>query len=325
MRPHRGTRAAATRAWDGMLARPASPHAEGPVRARTRIEPVPRAGLPLLPPHREPPHRSWRGGRRAASAAGWSEPGQFGAFVPTFVAPGFKGRARPRPERPSHHPHRGFPFFTSEHTERGREQTRHRCVEPREGAAAPGRRRRAKDDDYNRHHEERRGGRPRWEKKPDRSGDIHAVVNAYTAANTFATPPSILEPATTTPSHRREHHRGPLPLSFPLDYFFVWHRRRWGVPSGVLAWLPAFEPQYCRTANKWRSRAIHAPGPAVAVRGPSEIAGLRAEHVVQGTSCAAASPRVTPLATRRLRRASKARPSVLYTRLWPAHAPRAPC
>jgi hypothetical protein len=120
------------------------------------------------------------------------------------------------PSAQATNPHRGFPFFTSEHTERGREQTRHRCVEPREGAAAPGRRRRAKDDDYNRHHEERRGGRPRWEKKPDRSGDIHAVVNAYTAANTFATPPSILEPATTTPSPRREHHRGPLPLSSPL-------------------------------------------------------------------------------------------------------------
>jgi hypothetical protein len=61
------------------------------------------------------------------------------------------------------------------------------------------------------------------------------------------------------------------------------------------------------------------------VRGPSEIAGLQAKHVMQGTSCAAASPRVAPLATRRLRRASKARPRVLYARLWPAHAPRAPC
>jgi hypothetical protein len=89
--------------------------------------------------------------------------------------------------------------------------------------------------------------------------------------------------------------------------------------------LPAFEPQYCRTANEWRSRAIHAPGPAVAVRGPSEIAGLRAEHVVQGTSCAAASPHVAPLATWRMRRASKAWPRVLYARLWPVHAPRVPC
>jgi hypothetical protein len=61
------------------------------------------------------------------------------------------------------------------------------------------------------------------------------------------------------------------------------------------------------------------------VRGPSEIAGLRAEHVVQGMSCATASPRVAPLATRRLRQASKAGPRVLYARLWPAHAPRAPC
>jgi hypothetical protein len=132
-------------------------------------------------------------------------------------------------------------------------------------------------------------------------------MNTYTAVYTFATPPSILEPATTTPSPQREHHRGHLPLSSLLDVFSVWHRRRWGAPSRVLAWLPTFEPQYCRTAIEWSSRATHAPGPAVAVRGPSVIAGLRAERVVQGMSCAAASLRVAPLVTRWLRRASKAR------------------
>jgi hypothetical protein len=144
---------------------------------------------------------------------------------------------------------------------RGREKARRRCVEPREGAAAPERRRRAKDDDYNRRHEERRGGRPRWEKKPDRSGDIHAAVNAYTSKNTFAMPPSTLEPATTTPSPQREHHRVHLPLSSLLDFFSVWHRRRWGAPSGVFAWMPAFEPQHCRTTIEWRSWALMPPGP----------------------------------------------------------------
>jgi hypothetical protein len=46
--------------------------------------------------------------------------------------------------------------------------------------------------------------------------------------------------------------------------------------------MRAFEPQHCRPANMWRSRAIHAPSPAVTVRVPSEIAGLRDELVVAG-------------------------------------------
>jgi hypothetical protein len=86
----------------------------------------------------------------------------------------------------------------------------------------------------------------------------------------------------TTPSPQREHHHDHLPLSSLLGLFPVWHRRRWGAPSGVFAWMRAFEPQHCRPAIVWRSRAIHAPGPAVVVRGPSEIAGLRAELVVAG-------------------------------------------
>jgi hypothetical protein len=171
----------------------------------------------------------------------------------------------------------------------------------------------------------RREGRPRREREPDRSRDIYTVGNAYIATNAFATPLPILEPATTTPSPRREHHRSPLPLSSLLDFFYVWHRRRWGAPSRVHAWLLAFEPQDCHIAIVWSSRAIHAPGPAVAVRGPSVITGLRAERAVQGMLCAAASPRDAPLVTRWPRRAKKARPRVRYAWLWPAHVQRAPC
>jgi hypothetical protein len=106
------------------------------------------------------------------------------------------------------------------------------------------------------------------------SRDVYAVVNVHVAENTFAMPPSTLEPATTTPSAQREHHRGHLPLFSLLGFFFVWHQQRWGAPSSVFAWMRAFEPQHCRPAIVWRSRAIHAPGPAVVVRGPSEIAAL---------------------------------------------------
>jgi hypothetical protein len=122
----------------------------------------------------------------------------------------------------------------------------------------------------------------RWGRSRTGSRNVDAAVNVHVAENTFATPPSTLEPATTTPSPQREHHCGHLPLSSLLGLFPVWHRRRWGAPSGVFARMRAFEPHHCRFAIVWRSRAIHAPGPAVAVRGPSEIAGLRAELVVAG-------------------------------------------
>jgi hypothetical protein len=167
------------------------------------------------------------------------------------------------PDAQATNPHWGFPFLTCEHAVRGREKARRRCVEPRKGAVAPRRRRRAKDDNYNRRHEEWRRGRPRWEKKPDRSGDIHAAVNAYTAVNTFATPPSTLEPATTTPSPQREHHRGHLPLSSLHDVFSVWHRRRWGALLGVLAWLSAFSRS---TAAPRMSGAL---GPSMPLGPPS--------------------------------------------------------
>jgi hypothetical protein len=120
-----------------------------------------------------------------------------------------------------------------------------------------------------------------------------------------------------------------------------WHeesRRRLGRPAGlargrlglsprrrVHAWMLAFEPQYCRIAFVWSSRATHAPGPAVAMRGPSVFAGHRAERAVQELLCAAVSPRDVPLVTRRPRRANKVRPRVRYARLWPAHVQRAPC
>jgi hypothetical protein len=120
-------------------------------------------------------------------------------------------------------------------------------------------------------------------KEPDRSKDSRVA-----AGNACATPPS-------TPSRPRLHRRpdvraaqssSPLPL---LDFFSVLNRRRWGTPSGVLAWMRAIEPQDCRPATLWRSRATHAPGPAVAVRGP-----LVAPAVESGVSCAGNGCAATP-------------------------------
>jgi hypothetical protein len=48
----------------------------------------------------------------ATSAARPVKVGQIGAFASTFVAPGFKGRGRLRPGRPSHQPPLGF-FLSS--------------------------------------------------------------------------------------------------------------------------------------------------------------------------------------------------------------------
>jgi hypothetical protein len=88
-----------------------------------------------------------------------------------------------------------FPFFTSERAVRGREKACRRCVEPREGAAAPGRRRRAKDGDYNRRHEERRPsalgeeagseqGRLRRRERPRRREHLrHATVHPRAGHN----------------------------------------------------------------------------------------------------------------------------------------------
>jgi hypothetical protein len=147
---------------------------------------------------------------------------------------------------------------------------------------APDCRRRAKAGVRNRRHVKRREGRLRWGRSRTGSRNDYAAVIVHVAENTFATPPSTLEPATTTPSPQRQHHRGHLSLSSLLGSFSMWHRRRWGAPSGVSAWMRAFELQHCRTAIEWRSRAIHAPGPTVAVRGPSEIASIRADLVVAG-------------------------------------------
>jgi hypothetical protein len=50
--------------------------------------------------------------------------------------------------------------------------------------------------------------------------------------------------------------------------------------------MPAVVPQDCRVARVRCSRALHAPGPAGATRGPSVSAGLRAGLLVQGLSVA---------------------------------------
>jgi hypothetical protein len=119
------------------------------------------------------------------------------------------------------------------------------------------------------------------------------------------------EPATTTPSSQCEHRRGHLPLPSPLGFFSVSNRRRWGAPSGDLAWMRAFEPQHCRPATVWRSRAIHAPGPAVAVRGPLVAPAVEPGESCAGNGCAATLPCAAPLTFRRLRRAREARPRML--------------
>jgi hypothetical protein len=113
----------------------------------------------------------------------------------------------------------------------------------------------------NRRRVKRREGRLRWGRSRTGSRNDYAAVIVHVAENTFATPPSTLEPATTTPSPQREHRHDHLSLSSLLGSFSVWHRFRWGAPSGVFAWMRAFEPQHCHTAIEWRSRAIHAPGP----------------------------------------------------------------
>jgi hypothetical protein len=97
------------------------------------------------------------------------------------------------------------------------------------------------------------------------------------------------EPATPTPWTRCESRPNPLHLFPLLDFFSVLNRRRWGTPSGDLAWVRAIEPQDCRPATVWCSRATHAPVPAVAVRGP-----LVAPVVEPGVSCAGNGCAATP-------------------------------
>jgi hypothetical protein len=173
--------------------------------------------------------------------------------------------------------------------------------EEQRSAAAPGRRRRAKAGDRNRRHEERRGGRLRWGWSRTGNRNVHA------AENTFAMPPP-------TPSRPRLHHcpnvsttTAILLLPPSLVSFQCWTgdveaRLRYPYPVCVLA----LEPQPCRPATGRSSWTRHVPGHAVAVRRASEIAGLRVELVLlQGMLSAAVPPRVTPLVTRRLRRAGR--------------------
>jgi hypothetical protein len=76
--------------------------------SRTR----PREGFtPFAPATRAP--ATWHARRRAVppQPPGRSKPGQHGVFAATPTAPGFKGKGKLRPRRPSHQPLWGFPFL----------------------------------------------------------------------------------------------------------------------------------------------------------------------------------------------------------------------
>jgi hypothetical protein len=311
---HQATRAA-TRARDGTRAPLSGPARRG-IGACVRTDPTwLGAGISLLPPSRRAPAACLARGKPAPPwPPGWSSPGQIGAFAQTVAALGFKGRVRPQPERTNHQPHWGFPSFTGGHAVREREQTRRRHVEPGEGADATGRRRHAKDDVFNCRS---------WEGEEA----VRVRRGSRTGAGTSTSPGTPTSPRHRPSSSRLRLHRHPdvsitaatflFPPSLSSSLFStsgVGVRRRMSMPG---CW-----PSSHSIAA---SRATHAPGPAVAMRGPSVIAGHRAERAVQEMFCAAASPRDVPLVTRRPRRATKARPRVRYARLWPAHVQRAPC
>jgi hypothetical protein len=95
----------------GRSPRPAGPHAEGPVRVHTRIEPGPGAGLPLLPPHRAPLHLSWRRGSRCrlGRPAGPSR-GRLGLSPRCSRHQASKAREGCDPNAQATNPHWGFPF-----------------------------------------------------------------------------------------------------------------------------------------------------------------------------------------------------------------------
>jgi hypothetical protein len=154
------------------------------------------------------------------------------------------------------------------------------------------------------------------------TGDICTAGNAFTARNTDATPPT----------GRPRLHRRPnvstttatLSLSSLLELCSVLRRRRWGAPSCRLAWLPAFEPQDCRVAFVWSSRATHAPGPADAMRGPFVDAGLRAKRAVQ-ECCAPPCRLAARSGYQTTAPGEQARTCERHARLGPARVRRAPC
>jgi hypothetical protein len=165
----------------------------------------------------------------------------------------------------------------------------------------------------------RREGRSRRRREPDRSREPYAAGNAYHAM------PSLFS------IRLRLHHRpdvsttaATLSLSSLLELCSVLHRRRWGALSCRLAWLPAFEPQDCRVAFVWSSRATDAPGPADAMRGPFVDAGLRAKRAVQ-EFCAPPCRLAARSGYQTTAPGEQARTCERYARLGPARVQRAPC
>jgi hypothetical protein len=165
----------------------------------------------------------------------------------------------------------------------------------------------------------RKEGRSRRRKEPDRSREPYAAGKAY-----YSTPSPF--------STRLRLHRRPdvsttaatLSLSSLLELCSVLRRRCWGASSCRLAWLPTFEPQDCRVAFVWSSRATHAPGPADAMRGPFVGAGLRAKHAVQ--ECCAPPCRLAPRSGYQTTApGERARTRERNARLGPARVRRAPC
>jgi hypothetical protein len=93
----------------GRSPRPAGPHAEGPVCAHEHeSNPAPGRECPFCPRGVCPCIVAGAEEAGPPRPPGRSKPGQIGVFAPTFAAPGFKGKARLRPERPSHQPPLGF-------------------------------------------------------------------------------------------------------------------------------------------------------------------------------------------------------------------------
>jgi hypothetical protein len=201
-----------------------------------------------------------------------------------------------------------FPFHpTRESTVRGSRRRRRCCAGPREDVATPVRRRRARGGVRR---VARRTGRRRG-REPGAAGARTGAAEYITGVNTYTTGGIYFDVTPSPFSTRLRLHRRPnvsttaatLSLSSLLEPCFVLCRRRWGAPSCRLAWLPAFEPQNCRVASVWCSRATHAPGPADAMRGPLVNTSLRAERAVQGVARRRVASRCARI-TRRPRRAN---------------------
>jgi hypothetical protein len=206
---------------------PRGPHTEGR-SARVGCWIRPREGAKTLMPrtarirgrNKRPPRDPPAPSRRTARGIRGNPPrAACGLFS--------KGRQASVARTPSHQPLWGFPLATAP-----------ACTGLEEGGSAPPPRRagkgRSREPDRSRDIYPagtpstrqgrrlqpplvgRRGGRPRRGREPDRSRDIYIAGNAY-----FATPPPVLDPATTTLPPRREHHRSRFPLPSLLELFSV--------------------------------------------------------------------------------------------------------